>query len=591
MTSPEVANVLKKYVTAHPLRFHGGPGLQGGKNKRDFIELQKLALSNMDKFRKKYNDMKAKPGEDNYNQQAVRDALAKAGLSKHITDEHRIEGDETMNETMNEATLKDIQNMIKNSKHIKPYPKHIWHTRKLHVWDDYDLHRVKSRFTNPHMTASWSLKKIKTNTYDGVDQLQSIEKAIYGMSQGYKKGKLSKQAMIDLSKEGVPVLSDIAKNLVKGSSNTYTESYKDKFNAAMKKFGINSLDDLKTDADKKKFFNHVDGIHTADHESVKEETLNEKKADFLRLNFANNQTVKKVDRWAYDNLGHANQGFTSMIPDEHGKSIEWEDIDDADGLMKKLKRAGFRFTVDMRESVNESPFSGSQMKKAIGIARKSSGQYTKAYKEIEKIKKGLGDEHIIQNVLKRANEDFREGHDCEHEHPGKSHDVWIKSKEKNEMKDLEPDVEKINAMVKDPHKSKEGNPKDDLLAQWSDADVRPDVKAKGGADMSKVKDKAPISASYESKKYHDTKPGSLQDAVMQMQVDETRGVTVRTKELSALIETYLNKGGVSHNLSPVIAEKKLEEVLPLQAVREFIGTYNKHFLTNYKAEEFIVREG
>jgi hypothetical protein len=38
-----------------------------------------------------------------------------------------------------------------------------------------------------------------------------------------------------------------------------------------------------------------------------------------------------------------------MIPDEHGKSIEWEDMDDADGLMKKLKKAGFRFKVDMRE--------------------------------------------------------------------------------------------------------------------------------------------------------------------------------------------------------------------------------------------------
>ena len=98
MTSPEVASVLKKYVTAHPLRFHGGPGLQGGKNKRDFIELQKLALSNMDKFRKKYNDMKAKRNEDNYNQKAVRDALEKAGLSKHLTDEHKIEGDEIMNE-------------------------------------------------------------------------------------------------------------------------------------------------------------------------------------------------------------------------------------------------------------------------------------------------------------------------------------------------------------------------------------------------------------------------------------------------------------------------------------------------------------
>jgi hypothetical protein len=84
--SREVANVLKKYVTAHPLRFHGGPGLQGGKNKRDFEQLQNLALLDMDKFRKKFNDMKAKRNEDNYNQQAVRDALTKAGLSRHLTD-------------------------------------------------------------------------------------------------------------------------------------------------------------------------------------------------------------------------------------------------------------------------------------------------------------------------------------------------------------------------------------------------------------------------------------------------------------------------------------------------------------------------
>ena len=94
----------------------------------------------------------------------------------------------------------------------------------------------------------------------------------------------------------------------------------------------------------------------------------------------------------------------------------------------------------------------------------------------------------------------------------------------------------------------------------------------------------------ESRKYHDTKSGSLQDAVMQMQADETKVVTIRVKELSALIETYLAKGGVSRNLSPVIAEDKLNEVLPLQAVREFIDTYNRHFLTNFKAEEFIVRD-
>jgi hypothetical protein len=186
----------------------------------------------------------------------------------------------------------------------------------------------------------------------------------------------------------------------------------------------------------------------------------------------------------------------------------WDDLgalkkgqDMVPAIKKAMKRLGIKEEVDLNEI-----FSQSQMKQAIGIARKSSGDYTKAYNEIEKIKKGLGDEHIIQNALKRANE----------------------SKEKKEMKQ-------------------------------------------------------------ESKKYHETKPGSIQDTVMKMQVNEQKSVTIRVKELSELIETYLNKGGVSHNLSPVIAEKKLNEVLPLQAVREFIDTYNRHFLTNYAAEEFIIK--
>ena len=48
-------------------------------------------------------------------------------------------------------------------------------------------------------------------------------------------------------------------------------NYKDKFNAQMKKAGINSLDDLKTDAEKKAFFKAVDKSHDAKNESVTEE--------------------------------------------------------------------------------------------------------------------------------------------------------------------------------------------------------------------------------------------------------------------------------------------------------------------------------
>ena len=65
---------------------------------------------------------------------------------------------------------------------------------------------------------------------------------------------------------------------------TMNESYKDKFNAQMKKAGIDSLSDLKTDAEKKAFFKAVDAAHTAKNESmteelmsIAEETINEMK--------------------------------------------------------------------------------------------------------------------------------------------------------------------------------------------------------------------------------------------------------------------------------------------------------------------------
>mgnify|MGYP003324164834 CR=1 FL=1 len=55
-------------------------------------------------------------------------------------------------------------------------------------------------------------------------------------------------------------------------------NYKDKFNAQMKKAGINSLDDLKTDAEKKAFFKAVDKSHDAKNEELlafAEEAINE----------------------------------------------------------------------------------------------------------------------------------------------------------------------------------------------------------------------------------------------------------------------------------------------------------------------------
>jgi len=122
--------------------------------------------------------------------------------------------------------------------------------------------------------------------------------------------------------------------------------------------------------------------------------------------------------------------------------------------------------------------------------------------------------------------------------------------------------------------------------------------------MSKVQD-APkmmtamkkISAMYKTEKYHQTKPGSIHDVVAQMQMNEQKFVSIKVNEFATMVETYLSKGGVIDTsvVDQEIAESTeeglpLHQELPLNEVRGFIETYNKWFLTNYRAEEFIISD-
>ena len=220
--------------------------------------------------------------------------------------------------------------------------------------------------------------------------------------------------------------------------------------------------------------------------------VREKKADFLRLNFANNQTVKKAERWLYNNLGHSNPGYTSIIADKN--SIEFQDMNDADSVMTKLKRAGFSFKVDMREDL-------------VG------GQ-----KKLDKDKDGDLDAKDFAMLRKKEGSMKKEY--------GSMNAMKMKKEEKTKETDSEPKMKDLNAMVKDPHKSKEDKPMKDMNAMYMKSNVKAPVMNKGGADMASVKD-APdmkdamkkINATYGMKKenngrYLQTKPGSLEEAVL-----------------------------------------------------------------------------
>jgi len=81
-----------------------------------------------------------------------------------------------------------------------------------------------------------------------------------------------------------------------------------------------------------------------------ENELDEKKANFLRLTFNSPADVKKARKWMDQNLPSADQGFTGV--DYRAKDIEFENVDDAEDLMKQLKNARFKFKVDYREETD-----------------------------------------------------------------------------------------------------------------------------------------------------------------------------------------------------------------------------------------------
>ena len=95
---------------------------------------------------------------------------------------------------------------------------------------------------------------------------------------------------------------------------------------------------------------------------------------------------------------------------------EWEfATDDYKELRKGRKMKATQFK-EYRDTITEGKFPKGLIAKALKIAKKSSGQMTKAWKQIEKIKKGLGDDPTVADALKQANEEAIEERDYRKEY-------------------------------------------------------------------------------------------------------------------------------------------------------------------------------
>jgi hypothetical protein len=402
--------------------------------------------------------------------------------------------------------------------------------KKLGIKESNNL-SLSGAFTNAQlsrMKADWAKKPLSALTKSVQDYAKKLDNPTKAAIIAYKINHLADylDKTFDENKQS------------KGEE-TMNESYKDKFNATMKDFGINSLDDLKSDEEKKKFFKAVDKSHDAKNEVNEELTPAQKKLPAgLQKAIAKKQGDKEegamkrgsnLDTYKpkpkseeVKEMGTMNAQY-EMMKKEMMKKMEMLKAEKDPKKMEMMKKEMMKEMGSMPEMMKKEMMKKMEMamdeavspaqQAAIAISKKEKGEEPK--KEMMKKKEENVEEMASMNAMKMN-----------------AMKMPIKATygKMNAMKTGDDDMTpmnnmKLNAMIKDPHKSKEDNPKKDMNAGYMKSDVRADVKNGGGADMAKVKD-APemkdamkkINAMYKkestNKRYLQTKPGSIEEAVL-----------------------------------------------------------------------------
>ena len=102
------------------------------------------------------------------------------------------------------------------------------------------------------------------------------------------------------------------------------------------------------------------------------------------------------------------KAIAQAVPSRLMTATEFEYATDNYKEFRKSRKMTNTQFKEYRDTISEGTFSKSLIAKAIKIAKKSSGNMTAAFKAIEKIKKGLGDDPAVIDALRLANESKKE---------------------------------------------------------------------------------------------------------------------------------------------------------------------------------------
>jgi len=296
--------------------------------------------------------------------------------------------------------------------------------------DDTVFNRAKQHTQRArYQTEEQIVNQLDERVVDGVEIVDGEEQRIKDEKRAQKLGRKSKsEKMKSFAKS---LRKEKEKQEVDESIIKMNEDYKEKFNAALKKFGVSSIRDLPADK-KKKFFNTVDNMHVSDDEKkgVDESTGGAMSKDKESHDTGGFRIPNKDANAARDRLKNKNK---EKFPGVQGESVEEAKMIPgfmgADGkptskptakdfaankeYQHMKKKLGDRIPgpKPTKEEVEENQLdeyiTAKQIRMAKGIAndpRHKGGDYTGAAKKMEKIKKGLSNHPAAKKALRQANE-------------------------------------------------------------------------------------------------------------------------------------------------------------------------------------------
>jgi hypothetical protein len=410
----------------------------------------------------------------------------------------------------------------------------------------------------------------------------------------------------------------------KGDKPMQEQSYKDKFNATMKDFGIKSLGDLKSDEEKKKFFKAVDAKHDAKDEmkkmnamkhNMKSEAMNTAMDGGTSMPDMNLKAMKKMNAMK---MSEPMKKMDDKETENPKKDADMSKVKDKQVMLKAMMKKeqevpaepmGKLKTGEKMKNEEAEPLTRPTMSlkdkmkiNAMKMPIKSMKHMNAGYHEgmHEMMKKEMMKEmkHEMMKEMGHMPEMMKKEMMKEMKH---SMEMKMKSEMshgKMEMMKAERDPAKAEMMKQEMMKEMMKEMKHEMMKKMKEM-----MKEYGSMNAMKKPMNAMMKKE-ESNKYLDTKVGSIQDIARQMFEKEHQLVEVKHNDIEKMITDYLKKGGTITKLPPALAkgmkpsdmqkykvgDKGVIKSMKMKEVRDFVDTYNKHFLTNWAAEELIEKK-